>query len=372
MLSLGFAIKAGVLGVHMWLPLAHPAAPVPASAVLSGAMIKAGLVGALGVIGVGDLSAYAGLLIPLGIGAALLGALAGISQTNAKTLLAYSSISQMGLMIVIVGLMLAAAEPAAALALLMLFMLNHGLAKGALFLAVGVSGQTQGTARWLVLALTALPALALIGLAPTAGYAAKEALEALAYDAAAARLDLLPMALTMSSVATALLMLRLTLLLAGMDAKAAARPAPVLAFATLALLSLATPLLPAVHGMSFAAFAPVQLIDSGEPLAIALALMAVAYVLPRHLVKPIPAGDVILLIEAAWQQMLKLIHALDAWAEALDRWWQARLAAMQAWLQRLSDLAGSIEQQLARWPVMGAALVAILFVLVALGQQGGV
>ena len=45
LILLGFGIKAGALPLHVWLPLAHPVAPVPASAVLSGVMIKAGLLG---------------------------------------------------------------------------------------------------------------------------------------------------------------------------------------------------------------------------------------------------------------------------------------------------------------------------------------
>lgn len=52
----GFGIKAGVLPLHVWLPLAHPAAPTPASAVLSGAMIKAGLLGWLRFLPVGEIA----------------------------------------------------------------------------------------------------------------------------------------------------------------------------------------------------------------------------------------------------------------------------------------------------------------------------
>lgn len=64
LLLLGLAVKAGLMPLHLWLPLAHPAAPIPASAVLSGAMIKAALLGWL-------------RFLPLGAGAARLGATFG-------------------------------------------------------------------------------------------------------------------------------------------------------------------------------------------------------------------------------------------------------------------------------------------------------
>ena len=73
---LGFGIKAGALPLHLWLPLARPAAPVPASAVLSGAMIKAGLLGWLRLLPLGEAAApslaqWGALLVALGLGFAL-------------------------------------------------------------------------------------------------------------------------------------------------------------------------------------------------------------------------------------------------------------------------------------------------------------
>src|SRR5690606_7309656 len=98
----GFGIKAGALPLHVWLPLAHPAAPTPASAVLSGAMIKAGLLGWLRFLPLGlvALPGWAALLMVLGVVAVFFGAAAGAVQQDAKAVLAYSSISQMGLMII--------------------------------------------------------------------------------------------------------------------------------------------------------------------------------------------------------------------------------------------------------------------------------
>ena len=97
-MAFGFGIKAGALALHFWLPLAHPAAPVPASAVLSGAMIKAGLLGWLRFLPLGYAALpAAGLgLVGVGLAAALIGAAAGALQRNPKTVLAWSSVARWG------------------------------------------------------------------------------------------------------------------------------------------------------------------------------------------------------------------------------------------------------------------------------------
>ncbi|MGE5306870.1 MAG: proton-conducting transporter membrane subunit [Alphaproteobacteria bacterium] len=105
MILTAFAIKAGALGLRFWLPLADPAAPVPASAVLSGAMIKAGLLGWLRFLPLGEASlpGFGYFVIAGGLGAAFFVTLIGVTQKNPKTLLAYSSISQMGIITTGVG-----------------------------------------------------------------------------------------------------------------------------------------------------------------------------------------------------------------------------------------------------------------------------
>lgn len=91
----GFGIKVGALPLHVWLPLAHPVAPTPASAVLSGAMFKAGLLGWLRLLPLGTAAApaWGEALVALGLAAAFAAALAGALQRQAKAALAYSSIS---------------------------------------------------------------------------------------------------------------------------------------------------------------------------------------------------------------------------------------------------------------------------------------
>jgi len=178
LLFLGFGIKAGALPLHGWLPLAHPVAPAPASAVLSGAMIKAGLLGWLRFMPPEQAAApfWGGLFFVAGFAAALYGVAIGLTQVNAKTVLAYSSISQMGLMTVMVGCGLLAPDhwPQATVAV-SLYAVHHGLAKGSLFLGVGVAKKkwTGGRQPWWLLAGLWLPALALAGLPLTSGAIAK-------------------------------------------------------------------------------------------------------------------------------------------------------------------------------------------------------
>lgn len=178
----GFGIKAGVIPLHLWLPLAHPVAPTPASAVLSGAMIKAGLLGWLQFLPLGEvpMQAFGAFFLVVAFGSAFLAALFGVFQKNPKAVLAYSSISQMGIISTGVGVAMIAPEtwrqmvPAIAF-----YALHHGLAKGALFLGVGVvqADMQQARQRKLAWAALLLPALALAGAPLTSGAAAKNALK---------------------------------------------------------------------------------------------------------------------------------------------------------------------------------------------------
>jgi formate hydrogenlyase subunit 3/multisubunit Na+/H+ antiporter MnhD subunit len=212
LLLAGFGIKLGVMPLHGWLPMAHPAAPTPASAMLSGAMIKTGLLGLLRTLplGVVALPGWANVCLVAGIATSLLAALIGTAQRNPKAVLAYSSISQMGL--VMVGLGAALAAPAAWPAIssmLLLWVVHHATAKAALFLGVGVA-DARFPSRWsrhLVQAGLLVAALSLAGLPLTMGFAAKSALK---YSTAAVEpwtaglVWLLPL----TSVATTLLVSR--------------------------------------------------------------------------------------------------------------------------------------------------------------------
>jgi formate hydrogenlyase subunit 3/multisubunit Na+/H+ antiporter MnhD subunit len=217
LLLAGFGIKAGALPLHVWLPLAHPVAPTPASAVLSGAMIKAGLLGWLRFLPLGEVMApeWGNVCISMGIAAAFFGVGVGLTQDNPKTVLAYSSISQMGFMTVALGIGLAVptAWPSALTAVL-LYSLHHGLAKGALFLGVGVAkgANTIPWQRRLVFVGLLVPALALAGVPLTSGAVAKYALKTAAALAPAPWPEWLGLLLPVAAVGTTLLVGRFLVL----------------------------------------------------------------------------------------------------------------------------------------------------------------
>ncbi|MBE0618741.1 MAG: NADH dehydrogenase, partial [Proteobacteria bacterium] len=282
LLLLGFGIKAGIVPLHVWLPLAHPAAPTPASAVLSGAMIKAGLLGWLRFLPPGE-AAYPDLgasLATAGLFTAFYGVAVGLCQRNPKALLAYSSVSQMGLMALAFGVGLA--EPAAAPATLVAitgYAFHHGLAKGALFLGVGVKPSRRGGARWLALAGWALPALALAGAPFTSGAWAKVALKAAVAQGPGAWLPWLGGCLPLTAVGTTALMVRFLILVWPGPAKEEADPSPGLWAPWLALVAAAT-VVPWVwqqaRVFSVQALAPAYVWGSLWPILLGAAISAAA------------------------------------------------------------------------------------------------
>lgn len=218
LLAAGFAVKAGIVPLHVWLPLAHPAAPVPASAALSGAMIKAGLVGWLSLLPLGAASApgWSVTFVVVGLLTAFWGVAVGVLQDRPKVVLAYSSISQMGLITVLIGL--GFASPAAApvaVAAAVTYALHHGVAKGALFLGVGVRTSWAGRrGRSVVLAGTALAGLSLAGAPLSSGWVAKALMKSSAAAAEVGWSGTLTWLLSLAAVGTTLLIARVMVLLA--------------------------------------------------------------------------------------------------------------------------------------------------------------
>ena len=205
----GFGVKVGILPLYFWLPLAHTVAPTPASAVLSGAMLKAGLVGWVHILPLGHASmpVWSGIMIGLGVAGAFTGAAIGFLQSHPKTVLAYSSVSQMGIMTAITGTALASREAwPAVMPVLALYACVHGLAKGALFLeSAELQWQAGGTRRMLA-ALAFLPALAIAGAPPTGGFAVKDAFKKLSLELDGFWGDALPHLLPFASLATTLVL----------------------------------------------------------------------------------------------------------------------------------------------------------------------
>ncbi len=135
LISTGFAIKAGLFPFHTWLPDAHPAAPSPISALLSGLVIKGGMYAIIRLV-------FTILRTPLimttalttiGILSMIVGGVLALMQTNLKRLLAYSSISQMGYIALAFGLGTQMGISGG-----IFHIINHAIIKSLLFLSAGV------------------------------------------------------------------------------------------------------------------------------------------------------------------------------------------------------------------------------------------
>lgn len=152
---LGAGSKAGLVPFHVWLPLAHPAAASPVSALMSGAMVKIALYVMIRLLF--DLSgaaqpAWWGLpLVALGVATALIGALRANLERDTKAVLACSTLENMGLMVAALGLALAYRGAdllplaSVALAAALLHALNHAAFKTQLFLALGAVYSLAGS-----------------------------------------------------------------------------------------------------------------------------------------------------------------------------------------------------------------------------------
>jgi multicomponent Na+:H+ antiporter subunit D len=151
----GFGLKAALVPFHAWLPDAHPSAPAPISAMLSGLIIKTLGVYALTrvLFNIFGVSVSVGwLLVTLGLLSMIAGAFLGIGQWDFKRLLAYSSISQIGYVVLGIGLgatlIAEKANPAwASLAILggLFHLVNHAVYKSLLFLTSGSVEMSTGT-----------------------------------------------------------------------------------------------------------------------------------------------------------------------------------------------------------------------------------
>ena len=137
----GFGAKAGMYPLHFWLPKAHPVAPAPASALLSGILTKCGILGILiltAQIFVHDLT-WGSVILTLGVVGMVTGAVLAVFSVNLKRTLACSSVSQIGFILVGVGMQcFLGEENALAVRGTFLHMVNHSVIKLLLFNLAGV------------------------------------------------------------------------------------------------------------------------------------------------------------------------------------------------------------------------------------------
>ena len=186
----GFGAKAGLVPMHVWLPEAHPAAPSPVSALMSGVMLKTAIYGLLRVtfdllnIQIGW---WGTLALALGLITALYGVIFAAVQSDMKRLLAWSSIENIGVIIAAFGLTLIfytdgkGALAALTLTAMLYHALNHAFFKGLLFVGTGSvlhatgvrhMGYLGGLMRFMPWTawLTLIGALAIAGLPPLNGF----------------------------------------------------------------------------------------------------------------------------------------------------------------------------------------------------------
>ena len=143
-LFLGFGIKAGIIPFHKWLPYAHPASPSNISALMSGVMIKVAIYGLIRFLFLLPMQTWWGILILVaGTVSAVIGVIYALKEHDLKKMLAYSSIENIGIILIGVGLYvifsLAGLQAIALLALLgaLFHSLNHAIFKSLLFMTTG-------------------------------------------------------------------------------------------------------------------------------------------------------------------------------------------------------------------------------------------
>jgi formate hydrogenlyase subunit 3/multisubunit Na+/H+ antiporter MnhD subunit len=182
LLIIGLGMKAGLVPLHFWMPLAYGAAPIPAAAVMSGAVVKASALALIRFLPFDTALPEFGLpLAAVGFFGAFYGVVIGITQAKPTVVLAYSSVSQMGFLVAVIGMGLASGDTGTALAA-SLYAAHHLLAKGALFLGLGVVATPGGHRLWRVLLPAAILALGIGGLPLTGGALAKLAVKPILGD----------------------------------------------------------------------------------------------------------------------------------------------------------------------------------------------
>jgi formate hydrogenlyase subunit 3/multisubunit Na+/H+ antiporter MnhD subunit len=324
LIILGFGMKIALVPLHGWMPLTYTAAPIPAAAVLSGAGVKAGVVGLIRFLPLG--AAFPGwgeALVWLGFISAFYGVAIGVTQRDPKTMLAYSSVSQMGVIAAALGMALASADQGAATNVAF-YAANHVLVKAALFLSVGAVAALDGRARTLALTVAALLGLSLAGLPLSGGALAKLAVKDLFGDGAAG------MASQLSATATTALMLVFVMRLARLPAadRVGAPSGRLWSWAALAVAALLIPwLLYAAIGSPAEALEPAKLWDAVWPMLIGAALAVGLWAVGDRLLR-IPAGDIVVAEEAAFRASLSLGPMFERADRGLREWPAAGLALL--------------------------------------------
>ena len=259
---------------------------------------------------------------PRGVLSAFYGVAIGVTQRDPRTMLAYSSVSQMGVIAGALGMGLAGAQRGAATEIAF-YAANHVLVKAALFLTVGAVAALDGRARSLALMVAALLGLSLAGLPLTGGSLAKLAVKDLFGGGAAG------VASQLSAAATTALVLAFVMRLARSPREADALSSGRLgSWAALAFAGLFLPWLQfAAIGSPTETLEPAKLIDAIWPMLVGAALAAGLWPardgLPR-----IPPGDIVVAEEAAFRASARLGDAFERVDRSVRQWPAAGLALL--------------------------------------------
>jgi multicomponent Na+:H+ antiporter subunit A len=334
LLILGFGLKIGLVPGHVWMPLAYPAAPIPAASVLSGAAVKAGVIGLIRFLPLGAaMPAWGEALAAAGMFSAFYGVVVGITQDNPRTILGYSSVSQMGLLAAVLGIGWAAGDADAGLRA-SFSAAHHILVKGGLFLAIGVAAASRPRL-WPVLLPATVLALGLGGLPLTGGALAKLAVKS---ELGKGFVGVLA---ALSAAGSTLLMLHFLRRLAatratdreGGSSTGLIWPWLAIAFAAVAIPWILYPM--TQNGTRLDAVAPGELWAGLWPVLLG-ALLAIGLWRWGRRLPRLPEGDIVVAGEAA-------VRAAATWSEAIER--------AERWLRQ--------------WPVASSSLLVVVTMLVA-------
>jgi formate hydrogenlyase subunit 3/multisubunit Na+/H+ antiporter MnhD subunit len=327
----GFGMKIGMIPFNGWMPLNYSAAPIAAAAVLSGAGVKAGVIGLIRFLPLAGaaVGGWGEALLALGLLSAFYGVALGLTQKNPKAVLAYSSISQMGVIAAALGAMLA--EGRAGLSSeIAFYAANHLLVKAALFLTIVPLMVRRRESAALILA--AVLALSLAGLPLTGGALAKLVLKATFASGLEAALA------TLSSIGTALLMSHfLNCIVAQRPSVAEDCPATLVRFwPVIALGAVLLPwaLYPAVGDVS-KTLQPSNVFDALWPVAVG-AVLAIALSRTGLSFPQVPAGDTVVLYERAFRRLLALGPRLETLEGRLRQWPAAGISLLLVVLSLLT------------------------------------
>lgn len=364
-LLLAFGIKTGMPLLGGWMPSSYKAVPRGVGAAIAGVVSSAGVLGMIRFMpgGVVDLPQWGTILMTAGVVAAFYGAVAGVVQRHPRHVLAYSSMSQFGLMTIGVGAGLSVASLwPAAVAAVAVYIVHHGLAKAALF--AGNDAMDAGFRRAGI--GLALPALALAGLPLTSGAIAKVALKGVTADAPEPWAHLLEIALPLAAVGTTALVARFIYLSVwrtpGGSSEDRVSPTPaIVSFGLLLLLVGGLMWVIPDEAVAYAAHKSLSahyLWVLGWPVVVGVAFSAAAYAMKGILgraVGIVPPGDVwaapLRALDASWvRYQIRLGESVPAVAATGSS--AGRVAHFLEW-------AGSAERRVLTWSIASTAIVAL-------------